>query len=300
MFGTTERRPRAVLIAGATASGKSALAMDLAEGLGGAVVNADSMQVYRELAILTARPSAADEAQVPHRLYGHVGAGQAYSVARWREEAAREIAALETTGLVPIVTGGTGLYFRSLLQGLSAVPEIPAEIRRHWRERTVVEGAPAMHRILSERDPVAAARLRPSDAQRIARALEVVDATGRSIMQWQTEAALPAVLDPAATRRLVVEIDRGELHRRIDARFVSMVERGGSNEASALAEFGLDPALPAMRAIGVRPLIAASRGEIGLDEAIRRGQAETRQYAKRQETWFRNQMPDWERVPARS
>lgn len=297
MFGTTERRPRAVLIAGATASGKSALAMEMAERLGGAVVNADSMQVYRDLSVLTARPTPADEARVPHRLYGHVGAGEAYSVARWRDEAAREIAALEAAGLVPIVTGGTGLYFRSLLQGLSAVPEIPADIRRHWRERTVAEGAAAMHRILAERDPAAAARLRPSDAQRIARALEVVDATGRSIAAWQADATLPPVLDPATTRRLVIEIDRAELHRRIDARFVAMVERGGGEEAIALADLGLDPALPAMRAIGVRPLIAARRGEVDLDEAIRRGQAESRQYAKRQETWFRNQMPDWERIP---
>ncbi|WP_338109616.1 tRNA (adenosine(37)-N6)-dimethylallyltransferase MiaA [Prosthecomicrobium hirschii] len=298
MGGMTEGRPRAVLIAGPTASGKSALAMAVAERIGGAVVNADSMQVYRELGIVTARPTPADEARVPHRLYGHVAAAAGYSVAQWRADMAGTLADLEAAGRPAVVVGGTGLYFRCLTEGLSAVPEIPQEVRTHWRQRGLSEPAAALHAELARRDPDGAARLRPGDAQRILRALEVIDATGRSLAAWQAAPGLPPLIEGPGIERIVLAIDRAELHRRIDRRFEAMIAAGALDEAAALDALGLDPDLPAMRAIGVKPLIAAVRGEIGLDEAIRRGQAESRQYAKRQETWFRNQMPDWPRRAA--
>ncbi|MBT9291428.1 tRNA (adenosine(37)-N6)-dimethylallyltransferase MiaA [Prosthecodimorpha staleyi] len=288
-------RPRAVLIAGPTASGKSALAMTVAERIGGAVVNADSMQVYRELAIVTARPTAEDAARVPHRLYGHVPAATAYSVASWRADMQHTLAALEAAGQPAVVVGGTGLYFRCLTEGLSAVPEIPDEVRTAWRQRGLSEPAAALHAELDRRDPDMAARLRSSDAQRILRALEVIDATGRSLADWQAAPGLPPLLDGPGVERIVLAIDRAELHRRIDRRFEAMVAAGALDEVAALDALGLDPNLPAMRAIGVKPLIMSVRGEITLEEAIRRGQAESRQYAKRQETWFRNQMADWPR-----
>jgi tRNA dimethylallyltransferase len=295
MNGSERRRPRAVLIAGATASGKSALALRLADELGGAVVNADSMQVYAELSILTARPGADDLARVPHRLYGHVPAATAYSVAAWRAEVEREVADLHVAGLVPILCGGTGLYFRSLVQGLSAVPEIPDEVRAHWRGRVEAEGPAALHRVLAERDPAGAAGLRPSDPQRIARALEVLDATGRPLAAWAREPGLPPLFPGDTAERIVLEVPRAVLHERIDRRFRGMVAAGALEEATRFDALGLDASLPASRAIGVRPLAAAARGEMDLAEAIRRAQAETRQYAKRQETWFRNQMADWPR-----
>ncbi|MEJ1161600.1 tRNA (adenosine(37)-N6)-dimethylallyltransferase MiaA [Prosthecomicrobium sp. N25] len=293
-----EGRPRAVLIAGATASGKSALALRLAGELGGAVVNADSMQVYRELEILTARPGPGETAQIPHRLYGHVPAATAYSVAAWRADVARELEALDAAGLVPVLTGGTGLYLRSLLQGLSAVPSIPDEVRSAWRGRLAAEGAPALHRVLAERDPAAAARLEPGDGQRIVRALEIVEATGRTLGDFAREPGLPPLLSGPDVERIVLAVPRAALHARIDRRFRQMVEAGALAEAERFDALGLDPALPASRAIGLRPLAAAARGEIDLEAAIRQGQAETRQYAKRQETWFRNQMADWTRWPA--
>lgn len=291
-------RPRAVLIAGPTASGKSALAMEVAERIGGAVVNADSMQVYRDLAVLTARPTPADEARVPHRLYGHVGAEEVYSVARWLEDVAAAVAELDAAGLVPVVTGGTGLYFRALTQGLAGVPEVPAEVRARWRAAAETAAPAELHAELAARDPVMAARLRPTDPQRILRALEVVDATGRSLADWHGEPVAPPLFSAGGVVRLVVAIERADLHRRIDARFEAMTAAGALDEAARLGARGLAPDLPAMRAIGVRPLLAAGAGQIDLDRAIARGQAESRQYAKRQETWFRNQMADWRRVPA--
>ena len=286
----------AILIAGPTASGKSALALDLARATGGVILNADSMQVYRELRILSARPDAQEEALAPHRLYGHVAASERYSVARWREDARIELEAAWRDGQLPIVVGGTGLYFKALTEGLSSIPPIPAELRAATEARADSEGVPALHQALAKLDPESAARLAPHDRTRVVRALEVVEATGRTIGAWQRETGAPPLVDAATVRRIVIEPERATLYERIGARFDAMVERGGLAEAEALIALGLDPALPAMKAIGIREFGAHLAGELPLDEAIERAKMETRRYAKRQGTWFRNQMADWPRL----
>lgn len=291
-MSSAQNRLRPILIAGPTASGKSALAAMLAERLGGTIINADSMQVYRELRILTARPSPAEEARVPHALYGFVAARDAYSAGRFVRDAAHAIAAARSEGRRPIVVGGTGLYFKALLEGLSPIPDIPEDVRAYWRDEAVRRGAEAMHAELTRLDPVMAARLLPSDTQRIVRAIEVVQATGRSLAEWQDLRGEP-VLQEAETIRFVVAVDRAELHARADARFAAMMTAGAIDEARALADMQLDPSLPAMRAIGVRPLERMIRGEIGPAEAVELAQAETRQYIKRQETWLRGHMISW-------
>jgi tRNA dimethylallyltransferase len=283
---------RAILIAGPTASGKSAMALRLAEDVGGAIVNADSMQVYRELRVLTARPSLADEARVPHLLYGHVPASEAYSAGRYTREAAAAIAEVRGSGRVPIVVGGTGLYFRALLHGLSPIPAISDDIRRHWRGEAVRLGAEALHALLAERDPDMAGRLRPSDPQRVTRALEVLDATGRSLAEWQQVRGTP-ILDEHATERFVVQPDREDLYRRCDARFEAMLAGGALEEVRALMALGLNPGLPAPRALGVQALAAHLAGAMSLDEAREAAKRETRRYAKRQLTWLRGQMSSW-------
>jgi tRNA dimethylallyltransferase len=285
-------RPRAILIAGPTASGKSALALKLAERLGGVVVNADSMQVYRDLRIITARPSAADEARVPHRLYGHVDAAENYSVGRWCQDARAALAESQREGRLPILVGGTGLYFKALTQGLSAVPPTPADIRALVRARCDAEGAPALHAELARRDPAMAQRLRPGDRMRIARALEVLEATGRSLAEWQ-RAGMPAVLAAEAAMKVFLTVDRAELAGRIDARFDAMLAAGALQEVAALAARNLDPILPAMKAHGVPWLIRHLRGEISLAAAAEGAKQDTRRYTKRQITWFRHQMPGW-------
>ncbi|MGV8838683.1 MAG: tRNA (adenosine(37)-N6)-dimethylallyltransferase MiaA [Bauldia sp.] len=290
---------RPLLIAGPTASGKSGLARRHAAETPSMIVNADSMQVHDGLRILTARPSVAEEAAFPHRLFGHVAAPERYSVGRWLDDVAAVLAEARAAELRPIVVGGTGLYFRALLEGIAPVPPIPADIRARWEARAEVEDAAALHRLLAERSPAEAARVRPSDRTRIVRALEVIDATGRTLPEWQAERALPPLLIADSVDRIVIDPPRAELHRRIDERFAAMVNEGGLDEARVLAEAGLDPALPAMKAIGVRPLLAFLDGRIGRNEAIVRGQAETRQYAKRQVTWLRHQMADWPRFSGR-
>lgn len=292
------RERRAVLIAGPTASGKSALAIEVANRLNGVVVNADSAQVYRELRIITARPSAGEEAQAPHRLYGYRAAHAPFSVADWLADVATVLDELAARNRIPVIVGGTGLYFRALTSGLVTVPEIPDEIRTHWRQRADTEGAATLHEDLTRLDPRMAERLLPTDSQRITRALEVIDATGRSLLDWQAHAPSPPLLPPDDCLRLVIDIDRAVLHDRINRRFVAMVEEGAIGEARAFAALGIPADRPAARAIGVRPLIAAARGDIPLDEAIERGQAESRQYAKRQVTWQRHQMADWTRISA--
>jgi len=292
---------RAILIAGPTASGKSALAAMLAERLGGVVVNADAMQVYRDLSILTARPTAEEEARVPHRLYGHVPAAEAYSVARWLGDVAAVLVDCAAAGRPAIVVGGTGLYFEGLTRGLSAVPEVPDAVRERWRARAARLGPAGLHALLAERDPAMAARLRTTDPQRLLRALEVVDATGRSLADWHAEPPPPPLLPAAAIAgRLVLAPDRAWLHGRIAARFAQMLEAGGRAEAAAFAALGLDPALPASRAIGVAPLAALARGDIDEAAALNRAVVDTRRYAKRQETWFRNRMGDWPRLDPRN
>ncbi len=291
----TPRRP--VLIAGPTASGKSALALRLAERLGGIVINADSMQVYRDLRIITARPSPEEEARVPHRLYGHVDANVNYSVGAWCRDVRVLIDEAERDGRVPILIGGTGLYFTALTKGLAAVPPIPPDIRVRVRERLASEGVAPLYAELLQRDARTAYRLMPNDRSRISRALEVVIATGRSLADWHRE-GLPPLIDAIAAAKVFITCEREELKRRIEARFSAMLAAGALDEVRALAARTLDPILPAMKAHGVPWLIRHLRGEITLDQAAAGGVMDTRRYAKRQVTWFRNQLPDWPWVPA--
>lgn len=288
-------RGKAILIAGPTASGKSSLALALAERLGGVVINTDSMQVYRELRILTARPTPEDERRAPHALYGFVPTGDAYSVGRYVGDAARALADAQARRQVPIFVGGTGLYFKALLEGLSPVPSIDAAVRAHWREAADTLGFGELHRKLVERDPVMAARLDPSDLQRIVRALEVFESTERSLADWQNERGVP-IIDENKSLRLMLLPDRETLRARVDARFDAMIEAGALNEARELACLGLDTTLPAMRAIGVAPLMAAARGDISVDAAVEAAKAESRQYLKRQTTWLRRYMIAWNDV----
>jgi tRNA dimethylallyltransferase len=286
-------KANAVLIAGPTASGKSALALQLAQATGGVVVNTDSMQVYRDLRVLTARPTPAEEAAVEHRLYGHVDACVNFSAGAWVTDAACVLDELRAQGRLPIFVGGTGLYFKALTRGLSAVPQIPPEIRDNVRARLERDGVEALHAELARLDPVSAERLKPRDRTRVARALEVVEATGRSITDWHRD-GLPPLLPPGSFRALFLSPEREELYARIDARFEAMLQAGALEEVAALAGRNLDPLLPAMKAHGVPALIRHLKGEITLAEAAAIGQADTRHYAKRQFTWFRHQLPEFE------
>ena len=284
-------RVDAILIAGPTASGKSALALRLAGTLGGSVVNADSMQIYRDLRILTARPDEADEQAAPHRLYGHVDGAENYSVGRYLSDAAATMRQLWQDERIPIVTGGTGLYFKALTDGLSDMPPVPDAVRTAIRAEADGRPTPDLHADLAARDPASAERLRPSDRLRVLRALEFVATTGQSLTTFQAN----RIPGPLAGKRLVqifVAPDRDELRARIDARFVAMVAAGALDEVAALGQRKLDPALPVMRAHGVPALLAHLRGEIDLEAAIGQGQADTRRYVKRQFTWARHQMPD--------
>jgi tRNA dimethylallyltransferase len=283
---------RALLIAGPTASGKTAVALALARRFGAIIVNADSMQVYRDLRIITARPTPKEEARVPHRLYGRIDAAENYSVGRWRTEAAATIDATKRYGRAAVVVGGTGLYFNALIRGLAAVPAIPDEIREEVRGRLESEGINTLHTELAQRDPAAAARLMPGDRARITRALEVVLATGRSLLAWHEEGNA-ASLDAARAAKVFLSPDRDVLLQRIDARFDEMMAAGAAEEVQALAARGLDPNLPAMKAHGVPWLIRHLRGEIDLAEAVEGAKRDTRQYTKRQATWFRNQLPEF-------
>jgi tRNA dimethylallyltransferase len=285
-------KPTAILIAGPTASGKSALALALAEKIGGTIVNADSMQVYRDLRVITARPTPTEEARVPHRLYGHVDAGENYSVGCWCRDVGTVLAEIERQGRVAILVGGTGLYFKALTTGLAAVPPIPAEIRGQVRARMASEGAAALHGELASLDPVTAQRLMVNDRSRIARALEVVLATGRSLTDWHRE-GMPALVDSARAAKIFLTCERKQLVARIETRFAAMLEAGALDEVRALAARKLDPLLPAMKAHGVPWLIRHLYGEIALDQAAAGAIMDTRRYAKRQLTWFRNQMKDW-------
>ncbi|HZQ12278.1 MAG TPA: tRNA (adenosine(37)-N6)-dimethylallyltransferase MiaA [Pseudolabrys sp.] len=288
----TSNPGRAVLIAGPTASGKSALALRLAEKIGAAIVNADSMQVYRDLAIITARPLPEEEARVPHRLYGHVDAAVNYSTGQWLRDVGEVLAGLSRAGRPAILVGGTGLYFKALTAGLAAVPPIPAALRQQVRARLTAEGAPALHAELMRLDPATARRITVNDRSRISRALEVVQATGRPLSDWHRE-GLPPLIDAGRAAKVFVTCERGELMRRIETRFATMLKAGALEEVRALAARRLDPSLPAMKAHGVPWLIRHLKGEIGLEEAVAGAVMDTRRYAKRQLTWFRNQMPDW-------
>ena len=285
----------AVLIAGPTASGKSALALELAQSTGGVIINADSMQVYRDLSVITARPSPEEEARLPHRLYGYVDAAVNFSAGHWVADAAAALKEARAQNRLAIFTGGSGLYFKALTRGLSAVPPIPAELRESVRARLERDGVEALHAQLVQRDPASAERLKPRDRARIARALEVIEATGRSLTDWHRD-GLPPLLPPGTFRALFLEPDRDWLYARIDARFDAMLKAGALQEVAVLAARGLDPLLPAMKAHGVPALIRHLRGEITLEEAATIGRADTRHYAKRQFPWFRHQLPEFEWV----
>jgi tRNA dimethylallyltransferase len=262
--------------------------------LGGVVVNADSMQVYGDLRVITARPSTEDEAQVPHRLFGHVDASVNFSVGRYLVDA---VSVMEEAGpaRLPIFVGGTGLYFKALTEGLSDMPVVPTEVREHVRRESEGLETPALHRLLADRDPETASRLRPSDRLRVQRALEIVTATGRPLASFHG-ARRPGPLAGRPLIKLFLSPNRDELRQRIDQRFVDMMESGAIDEVRALRARDLDPMLPAMRAHGVPALLSHLRGEIGLEEAIARGQGDTRRYSKRQFTWFRHQLAGWEWV----
>jgi len=287
---------RALLIMGPTASGKSALGLAIAKRIGGEIVNADSIQIYRDLRVLTARPSAEEEARAPHHLYGHVDAAELYSTGRWLNDALAAIAAIRGRGATPILVGGAGLYFKALTQGLADIPGAEPELRAALRQRLEKEGAPALHAELAARDAVTAARLQPNDAPRILRALEVLETTGESI------SALQANTQPALARDewagLALTPNREQLYAAINTRFDDMLAAGALDEVRAFAARGLDPALPAMKAHGAPALMAHLRGEMKLSEAAEIGQRDTRRYAKRQFTWIAGQMPDWPRVAA--
>ena len=285
----------AVLIAGPTASGKSALALELAQSTGGVVINADSMQVYRDLRVITARPTPEEEADVPHRLYGHIDAAVNFSAGAWVNDAALALAEARAQHRLAILAGGSGLYFKALTRGLSAVPPIAAEIRESVRARLERDGVEALHAELAQRDPPSAERLKPRDRTRIARALEVIEGTGRSLTDWHRD-GLPPLLPAGSFRALFLEPDRDALYARIDARFEAMLKSGAMDEVAALAARGLDPLLPAMKAHGVPALIRHLKGEITREEAAEIGRADTRHYAKRQFTWFRHQLPEFEWV----
>lgn len=284
---------KAVLIAGPTASGKSALAVELALSADGIVINADSMQVYRDLRIITARPTQDEEARTPHRLYGHVDAAVNFSAGAWVADAAKALEEARADGRLPIFIGGTGLYFKALTAGLSVVPPIPADVREDVRARLERNGVEALHAELARRDPRAAERLNLRDRTRIARALEVVEATGRSLLEWHHEGQ-PPLLPKDSFRAVFLAPDRDELYARIDARFDAMLGAGVLREIERLAARQLDPLLPAMKAHGVPALIRYLRGELTLEEAATIGRADTRHYAKRQFTWFRHQLPEFE------
>ncbi len=287
--------PKVALIAGPTASGKSALACAVAEKHDGVVINADSAQVYRDLRVLTARPAPEEEGRVPHRLFGHVDGAESYSAARWADEARAAIDAAHAAGKLPVLVGGTGLYMRTLLDGIAPVPEIDPAIRAEVRALPVADA----HAALAKLDPEAAARLAPADTTRVARALEVVRSTGRTLHDWQA-AKTGGIADRIALAALILLPDRDWLMARCDARCAMMFADGALDEVRALlARADIAPSAPIRRAIGVPEIAALLAGESTAAQALERTRLATRQYAKRQYTWFRNQPPaDWHRTDA--
>ena len=280
--------PLALIVAGPTASGKSALALALAQRLDGVVINADSMQVYRDLRVLTARPTPEEEALVPHRLYGVRPAAEPADAAWWRERALAAMDEASRAGKLPILCGGTGLYFHSLARGLADVPAVPPWAREEARAQLAASGAAAVHERLARLDPATAAKLRPTDGQRLARALEVVLGTGRGLAAWRSSGGGPDSAAPWPRRAVLLRPPRDELRQAVAARFDAMLRAGALDEVRAMVGRGLDPALPAMRAHGVPELAAHLAGRMGLSEARERAVANTRQYIKRQDTWFRH------------
>ena len=281
------------LIGGPTASGKTALALHLARQIGGEIVGADALQLYRDLRILSARPSPEEEASAPHHLIGVADAAEAWSVGRWLAEVTPVLEAIAARGRPAIVVGGTGLYFRALTEGLVQLPPVPPEVRQSVQARFDRLGETGFRAELAAADPIAEARISPGDRQRLSRALEVHAATGRALSEWQADAAPAFARDYQA---VVLEPPREALYARCDARFRAMADAGALEEVQALLARKLDPDLPAMKAVGVRELGACLAGELDLEAAVALGQQQTRRYAKRQTTWFRNQTPDWPRI----
>lgn len=288
-----EDRPIVGVITGPTASGKSALALAVAETIGGTIINADASQLYADLAILSARPSPADEARVPHRLYGVVDGAEAASAAHWAELARTAIAATLAEGRVPLLVGGTGLYLSTLLDGIAPVPEIAPAIRGDVRAMTTAAAAAALVR----EDARAAARLAPGDRQRLLRGLEVIRSTGRSLLDWQAVRA-GGIADTHAIRAVVVDVPRPELNARVEPRLRAMLAAGALGEVAALAARGLAADRPVLRALGVAPFAAVLAGELDLAAAVAATAIATRQYQKRQLTWARRQVADWPRRTA--
>ena len=286
--------PRVWLIAGPTASGKSALALRLAEAVGGEIVNADSMQLYADLRVLTARPSAEDETRAPHHLFGVADAADGWSVGRWLRAAHEVLAAIAARGRPAVVVGGTGLYFRALTQGLAEIPEIAADVRRATAAEFETLGADAFHARLAKVDPTTAARFPATDRQRLSRAWEVWAATGRSLSDWQADNRL--ALPTGSWAAVALEPPREALYARCDARLAAMLDQGVLDEVAALAARELDPTLPLMKAVGLREFADHLRGETPLAAALSAAQQQTRNYAKRQTTWMRGQMADWPRL----
>lgn len=287
----SEAAKGAILIAGPTASGKSALALHMAKKTGGFIVNTDSMQVYDVLDLLSARPQSDELREAEHFLYGHVAPSVSYSTGKWFADVEALLSRADLRTRTPIFVGGTGLYFRALLGGLSQMPEVPADVREHWRNRMSEEGAEALHSALTELDPEIAATLRPTDSQRIVRALEVFEGTGKSLLHWQKNTGT-ALVDDASATKIVLLPDRKWLGERIAQRFNLMWDHGALDEVRVLNALHLDPALPAMKAIGGREISAFFAGEMTREDAIERSIIATRQYAKRQSTWFRNQLDE--------
>jgi len=286
--------PRIWLIAGPTASGKSALALRMAEETGAEIVNADALQVYRDLRVLSARPSPEDEARAPHHLFGVADAADGWTVGRWLRAALAVLDDIQARGRPAIVVGGTGLYFRALTQGLADIPSVPATVQHDTEARFDALGEPAFRDLLRVADPAADARIAANDRQRLTRALAVAETTGRPLSAWQADTHPALAAD--AWRGVVLDPPREILHQRCDARLELMMDQGAGEEAAALAARGLEDRLPAMKAVGLRELAAYARRETSRADALAAAQAATRQYAKRQTTWFRNQAPDWPRI----
>lgn len=280
-----------LILGGPTASGKSALALDLARHFQGVVINADSMQIYHELRILTARPSTANEKVAPHRLYGTMPGKERCSAGRWRKLALDEIAKAKSQNQMPILVGGTGLYIRSLLKGLAPVPDIPQTLRNAVKALRAELGARKFHRRLAARDPEDAAKIHPADSQRVLRAYEVLEATGTSLAEWQASRHGETAY-PGRAKVLLLEPERDALYANCDARAGLIVESGGVKEVETLRALGLDPGLPVMKALGVRELGALLDGEVTRAQAVENLRRATRRYAKRQNTWFRHQIAE--------
>ncbi|ENZ80196.1 MULTISPECIES: tRNA (adenosine(37)-N6)-dimethylallyltransferase MiaA [Caulobacter] len=298
MVESSDIAPRIWLIAGPTASGKSAHALQLAEWTGAEIVNADSMQIYAGLRVLTAGPSPEERARAPHHLFEVADAADGWSVGRWLEAATQAIAEIEARGNPVIVVGGTGLYFRALTHGLADVPPVPETQREISGLLYAARGEAEFREILKPLDPEAEARIEVGDRQRLVRAHAVAMATGKSLTSWQTDTK-PA-LRPGSWEGRVLDPPRAELYARCDARLSAMVEQGALDEVRAMEARGLDPSLPALKAVGYREFAAHLRGETTLEQALDAARQETRRYAKRQLTWFRNQTPDWPRLSGES